>query len=141
MVAELRDDIDGRGERRGANSEANVERDNSQRAGEVVCFVELGITTLREKRLLSLVDVFPVAMHIRGSCQRFDVDGPRTLSLIGVERLRQLVSIIPNTMRSPPTAGELAQGAGPAVTAPNTYAKSVFPPSTATPLHRVDAWH
>ncbi|SGY12315.1 BQ5605_C011g06463 [Microbotryum silenes-dioicae] len=81
----------------------SMEADNSQRAGEVVCFVELGITTLKEKRLLLLVDVFPVAMDIRGLYERFNVDGPRNLSLIGVEHLRQLVSIIPNTMRSPPT--------------------------------------
>ncbi|SGY32025.1 BQ5605_C002g01306 [Microbotryum silenes-dioicae] len=101
----------------------SMEADNSQRAGEAVCFVEL------------------VAMDIWGLYEIFDVDGPRTLSLIGVERLRQLVSIIPNTMRSPPTAAELAQGAGPAVTAPGTYAISVSPHSTATPLRRVDAWH
>ncbi|SCZ99298.1 BZ3500_MvSof-1268-A1-R1_Chr3-1g05932 [Microbotryum saponariae] len=119
----------------------SMEADNSQRAGEVVYFVELGVTTLKEKQLLSLVDVFPVAMDIRGLYESFDVDGPRNLSLIGVERLRQLVSIIPNTMRPPPTAAELAQGAGPAVTAPDTYAISVFPHSTATPLRRVDAWH
>ncbi|SGY75270.1 BQ5605_C005g03412 [Microbotryum silenes-dioicae] len=119
----------------------SMEADNPQRAGEVVCFVELGITTLKEKRLLSLVDVFPVAMDIRGLYERFDVDGPRTLSLIGVEHLRQLVSIIPNTMRSPPTAAELAQGAGPAVIAPDTYVISVFPHISATPLRRVDAWH
>ncbi|KDE09804.1 hypothetical protein MVLG_00203 [Microbotryum lychnidis-dioicae p1A1 Lamole] len=121
----------------------SMEADNSQRAGEVVCFqVELGVTALKEKQLLSLVDVFPVAMDVRGLYEIFDVDGPRTLSLIGVERLRhwQLVSIIPKTMRSPPTAAELAQGAGSAVTAPDTYAISVFPHSTVTPLRRVDAW-
>ncbi|SGY95937.1 BQ5605_C036g11529 [Microbotryum silenes-dioicae] len=99
----------------------SMEADNSQRAGEVECFVEL------------------VAMDIRGLYERFDVDGPRTLSLIGVKRLRQLVSSIPNTLRLPPTAAELAQGAGPAVTAPDTYAISVSP--HATPLRQDDAWH
>ncbi|SCZ95320.1 BZ3500_MvSof-1268-A1-R1_Chr11-2g03431 [Microbotryum saponariae] len=51
----------------------SMEADISQRAGEVLPW------------------------DIRGLYERFDVDGPRTLSLIGVERLRQHVSIISNT--------------------------------------------
>ncbi|SGY67140.1 BQ5605_C004g02748 [Microbotryum silenes-dioicae] len=35
----------------------SMEADNSQRAGEVVSCVELGVSTLVEKRLLAVVDV------------------------------------------------------------------------------------
>ncbi|SCZ89875.1 BZ3500_MvSof-1268-A1-R1_Chr1-3g01631 [Microbotryum saponariae] len=82
----------------------SMEADISQRAGEVVCFVELGVTTLKEKRLLSV-----------------------SANLCPSSRIREAA-------RPPPTAAELAQGAGPAVTAPDTYSISVFPHSTATAL-------